>query len=84
MSELREKWKKKIEEYDQNIKIEDEYPFIEPTGDNIWKIRCRDWTDFSYHFMEELMGLLQENKIEEGMVLLDLMIDRWLQLFEGN
>ena len=83
MENLKQKWQKIIEEYEHKERIEDDQtPAIPWTEENVWKILSRRWIDFSHNFMEELSGLLQERKVEEASVLLDLMIAKWEELFE--
>jgi hypothetical protein len=83
MEELKDKWKKSIQEYELQEKLnDDQYPAIPWNEENQWKILSRKWIDFSHHFLEEMSGLLQEKKFEEALILVDLMIAKWEELFE--
>jgi hypothetical protein len=82
METLRQKWERIIKEYEHQERVrDDQYPSIPWTKENEWKIISNKWVDFSHHFLEELSGLMQDQRFEDAEVLLDLMIAKWEELF---
>jgi len=82
MQTIKEKWQGIINEYEREERVrDDQYPSIPWTKENEWKIISRRWIDFSHHFLEQLSGVIQDQKPEEARILIDLMIAKWEELF---
>lgn len=82
METLRQKWERIIREFEHQEMVEDDqHPSILWTKENEWKIISRKWIDFSHHFLEELLGLIEDGKYEEAKILVDLTIAKWEELF---
>jgi hypothetical protein len=82
METLRQKWEKVIKEFEHEERVrDDQYPAIPWTKESEWKIISRKWIDFSHHFLEELSDLIQQEKLDDARILVDLMIAKWEELF---